>query len=156
LQRFSSHECLCSLDSVGAQGPRMAWFVQHAEACGWRAAVFNRRGNGAPLSSPRFNLLGSVADTRLQVEHVQRRYPDAFLAMVGLSAGSVCATSSLRVCSCRVSICMCAHAGCIYLHVCPRGVSICMCARAGCIYLHVCPRGVVFLLYACIRVFVRA
>jgi len=55
-----------------------------------------------------------------------------------------------------VSICMCAHAGCLFACVPARGVSICMCARAGCIYLHVCPRGVVFLLYACIRVFVRA
>lgn len=66
----------------------MTWFVREAEARGWRAVVFNRRGNGTPLTTPQFNLLGSVDDTILQVEHVHSRYPQAFLAMVGLSAGS--------------------------------------------------------------------
>jgi hypothetical protein len=61
--------------------------------CAWRRHGFRvvcavRRGHLGPLTSPRFNLLGSVEDLRLQVDAVRRRYPDAPLCMVGYSAGT--------------------------------------------------------------------
>ena len=41
------------------------------------------------LTSPKFNMMGDAADTRLMVDHVMETWPaSSYLAMVGISAGS--------------------------------------------------------------------
>lgn len=60
-----------------------------ASLLGWHVVVLNRRGHGAlPLTSPRFNTMGSTADLRVQLAAVRRRLPSRRLYVVGLSAGS--------------------------------------------------------------------
>ena len=62
--------------------------MRYATKRGWRSCVLNRRGHaGLDLSTPTFNIVGCPADTKAQVEVVRRRYPDTFMAMVGISAG---------------------------------------------------------------------
>ena len=62
--------------------------MRYATQRGWRSCVLNRRGHaGMDLTTPSFNIVGSPLDTKAQVELVRRRYPDSFLAMVGISAG---------------------------------------------------------------------
>ncbi len=63
-------------------------FVREALERGHRAVVFNRRGHDQRLTSPRFNILGDVADTVAMMDVVRKRYPNAFIGMVGISAGS--------------------------------------------------------------------
>jgi len=65
-------------------------YMRYATRRGWRSFVFNRRGHGkVSLTSPNFNVMGDVADTRAQVEFVTARYPAAsYVGMVGISAGS--------------------------------------------------------------------
>ncbi len=53
--------------------------AQYANARGWRACVFNRRGHDQPLTSGRFNLMGDVADTIAMTSRIQARYPGCFL-----------------------------------------------------------------------------
>lgn len=56
---------------------------------GWRVVVLNRRGHGdLPLTTPRFNTLGSTDDLREQLRDVRRLAPSSPLYAVGLSAGS--------------------------------------------------------------------
>lgn len=76
------------LHTITGSGPGMRWFLREASARGWRGCVFNRRAARERLSTPMFNVMGNVDDTRAQVESVRERYPKAFLAMVGVSAGS--------------------------------------------------------------------
>jgi hypothetical protein len=60
-----------------------------AAGLGWHVVVLNRRGHGTlPLTSPRFNTMGSTADLRVQLDAVRRRHPSAPLYVVGMSAGS--------------------------------------------------------------------
>jgi predicted alpha/beta-fold hydrolase len=60
-----------------------------AASRGWRSVVLVRRGHAGPLSTPRFNILGSIDDTTTQLAAVRERWPEAsFVGLVGLSAGS--------------------------------------------------------------------
>lgn len=60
-----------------------------ATTLGWHVVVLNRRGHGRlPLTSPRFNTMGSTDDLRVQIDAVRRRRPSSALYVVGMSAGS--------------------------------------------------------------------
>ena len=59
-----------------------------ARARGMRPFVLSRRGHAGPLRSARFNVMGCTRDTELQVRFVRARHPGAFVACVGISAGS--------------------------------------------------------------------
>jgi len=63
--------------------------AREAAARGFRVAVCLRRGHlGVPLRTPRFNLLGSVADLDIHLGAIRRRYPAAPLFGYGESAGT--------------------------------------------------------------------
>ena len=73
----------------------MRRFISEAIRRGWRCCVFIRRGHGVkmgtflPLTSPRFNLLGSSTDMVPQMDAVSKRWGmEAYTAMVGISCGS--------------------------------------------------------------------
>jgi len=56
---------------------------------GYRCVAFNRRGHaGLRLRSARFNIMGDAHDCARMVEALHNQYPKAFLALVGVSAGS--------------------------------------------------------------------
>lgn len=77
------------LHTISGSGPESIWFLREASRRGWRSCCFNRRGHVGRLVIPRFNLLGSMADTALQRKAVAKKWPQAkFFAMVGISAGS--------------------------------------------------------------------
>lgn len=77
------------LHTITGSAAQTRWQMGQASRRGWRACTFVRRGHGsAKLGSPSFNLLGDTDDVEMQVEAVRRMYPDAFLGMVGVSAGS--------------------------------------------------------------------
>jgi predicted alpha/beta-fold hydrolase len=59
-----------------------------ARVRGMRPFVLSRRGHAGPLRSARFNVMGCTRDTELQVRFVRARHPGAFVACVGVSAGS--------------------------------------------------------------------
>ena len=64
-------------------------YMRAATRRGWRSCVLNRRGHNMLLTSARFNVIGDAEDTRVMVEHVMAKYPQAdYLGMVGISAGS--------------------------------------------------------------------
>eukprot|EP00092_Neocalanus_flemingeri_P027679 GFUD01030044.1.p1 GENE.GFUD01030044.1~~GFUD01030044.1.p1 ORF type:complete len:608 (+),score=112.93 GFUD01030044.1:51-1826(+) len=65
-------------------------YMRCASRRGWRSCVFNRRGHGrVSLTTPNFNVMGDVADTKAQVDFVIAKYSSAsYVAMVGISAGS--------------------------------------------------------------------
>lgn len=96
------------LHPITGSGSGMAWFLREAASRGWRGCVFNRRGHSQPLATPSFNLMGNLEDTRIQVAAVQKRYPGAFLSMVGISAGSGLIVSYLGACGADTPI----RAGC--------------------------------------------
>ena len=79
---------VCFLHGVTGHSETMIPFLTYARSRGWRACVFNRRGHSHALMSARFNFIGDTEDTREMVSLVTKRYPDAFIGMVGLSAGS--------------------------------------------------------------------
>eukprot|EP00516_Mucochytrium_quahogii_P006559 CAMPEP_0203752356 /NCGR_PEP_ID=MMETSP0098-20131031/6280_1 /ASSEMBLY_ACC=CAM_ASM_000208 /TAXON_ID=96639 /ORGANISM=" , Strain NY0313808BC1" /LENGTH=374 /DNA_ID=CAMNT_0050642465 /DNA_START=38 /DNA_END=1162 /DNA_ORIENTATION=- len=63
--------------------------VQYALRKGWRPVLLMRRGHFKDtLSTPRFNIMGEVEDTKLMVNYVAERFPDSFIAAIGVSAGS--------------------------------------------------------------------
>jgi predicted alpha/beta-fold hydrolase len=77
------------LHTINGDASQTQHLCETACARGWRSVVLVRRGHGGSLSIPRFNILGSVEDTRLQMAQVEKRFPEAsFTGMVGLSAGS--------------------------------------------------------------------
>jgi predicted alpha/beta-fold hydrolase len=56
---------------------------------GWRVVLCIRRAHaGLPLTSPAFNIFGSVTDLSEQLELIRARLPDSALYGVGSSAGS--------------------------------------------------------------------
>jgi len=64
-------------------------YMRCATRKGWKSCVFNRRAHaGISLTSPTFNVMGDAGDTKAQVAFVKEKYPDSYLAMVGISAGS--------------------------------------------------------------------
>ena len=63
--------------------------VTEVLAVGLRPVVMHGRGlNTIPLSSPRFNLMGSTADVRAAISRLQMRFPSASIALIGISIGS--------------------------------------------------------------------
>ena len=65
-------------------------FMRYAASRGWRSCVLNRRGHsGMPLRTvPHFSIMGNVDDTVLLVNQMRQRYPDNFIGLAGISAGS--------------------------------------------------------------------
>lgn len=65
-------------------------FMHYAAKRGWRACVLNRRGHsGIPLRIiPHFSIMGNVDDTVTMVDKMRKRYPNNFIALAGISAGS--------------------------------------------------------------------
>ena len=65
-------------------------FMRYAASRGWRSCVLNRRGHsGMPLRViPHFSIMGNVDDTELMVDSICKQYPDSFIGLAGLSAGS--------------------------------------------------------------------
>src|SRR5438876_10105428 len=78
------------LPTVCGDGQSMRRLVRDLRAhLGWRIVVCNRRGHGTlPLTTPRFSVLGSVADLRVQLAEIRRQLPGSPLYGVGVSAGS--------------------------------------------------------------------
>ena len=64
--------------------------MSYAACRGWRPCVLNRRGHsGMTLKVvPHFSILGNVDDTALMVDQIRRHYPNNFIGLAGLSAGS--------------------------------------------------------------------
>lgn len=78
------------LPTICGDGQSMRRLVRDLRAqLGWRVVVCNRRGHGTlPLTSPRFSLLGSVPDLKVQLAEIRRQVPRSPLYGVGVSAGS--------------------------------------------------------------------
>ena len=76
------------LHTLTGNSESTAPFVRYAQRRGWRACVFNRRGHAHALQTATFNIMGCAADTERMTTLVSQQYPNAFLAMVGISAGS--------------------------------------------------------------------
>lgn len=81
---------LIVLPTICGDGRGLRRFVRAMSTrLGWRVVVLNRRGHGdLPLTTPRFNTLGSTDDLREQLCHVRGFAPSSPLYAVGLSAGS--------------------------------------------------------------------
>ena len=81
---------LIVLPTICGDGRALRRFVRAMRTrLGWRVVVLNRRGHGdLPLTTPRFNTLGSTDDLREQLRHVRGLAPSSPLYAVGLSAGS--------------------------------------------------------------------
>lgn len=59
------------------------------ETLHWTAVVCIRRGHGKlPLTSPIINTMGSTSDLKEQLDHICKKYPEAPLFGIGISAGS--------------------------------------------------------------------
>ena len=77
------------LHTITGSAAQTRWQMSQASRRGWRSCTFVRRGHSNKrLRTPSFNLLGDVEDVEMQVAAVRHAYPDAFLGMVGVSAGS--------------------------------------------------------------------
>lgn len=78
------------LPGVCSSGWAMRSCLATAARRGMRACVFNRRGlpYTPSLKKAKFNLVGCVADTRAQMARVRELYPDAWIGLVGVSAGA--------------------------------------------------------------------
>lgn len=64
-------------------------FLRRAVDRGFRVVVIERRGHGAPLRAPRWNLFGDSDDTEQIYEMLQERLPDAVgFFWIGFSSGS--------------------------------------------------------------------
>jgi predicted alpha/beta-fold hydrolase len=78
------------LHTITGSPQSMAELVQDLHAgTGWRIVLCVRRGHAdLPLVTPRFNILGSTADLREQLQVIRTRFPASVLYGVGTSAGS--------------------------------------------------------------------
>ncbi|KNC76822.1 hypothetical protein SARC_10696 [Sphaeroforma arctica JP610] len=76
------------LHTIGGTAADESEFCKEAYARGMRAMVLARRGHAAPLVTAKFNFMGCTKDTTLMVQRVKQLYPESFIGMVGLSAGS--------------------------------------------------------------------
>merc|ERR1719329_707294 len=79
---------LCLLPTSIARSRGCLDLLREVPTYGWRACVFARHGEVLPLFAPRFNLVGDCEDVVAQVRVVRDHYPNAYIGMVGLSAGS--------------------------------------------------------------------
>jgi len=76
------------LHTITGSGLEVGHYMRYASRCGWHSCVFNRRGHaGVRLTSSKFNVVGDPADAVIMVDRVRDRYPNSYLAMVGISAG---------------------------------------------------------------------
>lgn len=56
---------------------------------GFRPVVFNKRGHGGcRITTPKLQSFGDPEDFKFVVNHVERKYPNASLTAIGVSAGS--------------------------------------------------------------------
>lgn len=78
------------MPTITGDGDALRDLVRHLRATlGWTVVICNRRGHaGVPLTTPRFNTMGDVADLRAQIAHVRSVRPEAALFAIGVSAGS--------------------------------------------------------------------
>ena len=66
----------------------MKIFLNDAAERGWRGVVLNRRGHTDQLKTSQFDIMGNVADTKVQIDIIAERYPGVFIGLAGVSAGS--------------------------------------------------------------------
>ena len=77
------------LHTITGSARQNVGFMRYAASRGWRSCVLNRRGHsGMPLRVPYFSIMGNVDDTVLLVNQMRQRYPDNFIGLAGISAGS--------------------------------------------------------------------
>jgi len=82
--------------TITGSAAQTRWLMKYASQRGWRPCTFVRRGHGGPLHAPSFDLLGAVEDVKLQSAAAREAFPrSAFLALVGVSAGSAQVISDL-------------------------------------------------------------
>ena len=65
-------------------------FMRDAAKRGWRSCVLNRRGHSgmALRVIPHFSIMGNVDDTVLMVDRIRKNFPNNFVGLAGVSAGS--------------------------------------------------------------------
>ena len=78
------------LHTITGSARQNVGFMRYAASRGWRSCVLNRRGHsGMPLRVvPHFSIMGNVDDTVLLVNQMRQRYPENFIGLAGISAGS--------------------------------------------------------------------
>lgn len=81
---------LVVLPTICGSGQSLRGLVHRLRAqLGFRVVVCNRRGHaGLPLTTPRFDIVGSTADLRAQLARVEARLPASPLYGLGVSAGA--------------------------------------------------------------------
>ena len=80
---------LAILHTLTGDSEHYLGFMRYATSLGWRSCVLNRRGHsGMPLRTPNFCVIGNVDDTVAMVSRIRQLYPDNFLGLAGISAGS--------------------------------------------------------------------
>ena len=81
---------LVVMHTICGSGASLRRFVAAMrERLGWVVVVCNRRGHAdLPLTAPRINTMGFVADLEAQLDMIQSRRPGADLYAAGISAGS--------------------------------------------------------------------
>ena len=65
-------------------------FGKYALKHGWRPIILCRRGHYSELKlrTPKWNIMGSVDDTKQMINYISSLYPKAFIGACGMSAGS--------------------------------------------------------------------
>jgi predicted alpha/beta-fold hydrolase len=80
---------VCFLHTLTGNFESTITFLNFAKSRNWRACVLLRRGHGnLKLKSAKFNIMGDTKDTELIMKKIRKKYPNSFIAMVGISAGS--------------------------------------------------------------------
>jgi len=73
----------------GSHDTYVQWCVRELWRAGFRSVVFNSRGTSdGPVTSPQFYSASFTCDSRLVVDHVAARFPDATLVGCGWSLGA--------------------------------------------------------------------
>lgn len=78
------------LHTISGDPQSMRSLVRHLNhTLNWRIAFCVRRGHGTlPLTSAKFNMMGSTSDFQQQLNHVHKSFPESPLYAVGVSMGS--------------------------------------------------------------------
>lgn len=79
------------LHTITGSARQNAGFMQYAARRGWRSCVLNRRGHsGMPIRvvPNAFSIMGNVDDTVIMVKKMRIRFPNNFIGLAGVSAGS--------------------------------------------------------------------
>jgi len=67
----------------------MGNWIKEAHLRKWTVCIHNRRGHDKQLTRPKWNMFGSVDDLHyITKNYINKRYPNAKLLMLGISAGS--------------------------------------------------------------------